>query len=124
VEAYDVRPAVKEQIEASGAKFVELPSRPAAARTRAATAKAMDEKFYAKQRETMARSRRLRATWSSPRRPYPARRARRPDHHGDGRRHAGLGSVIVDVAAEQGGNCELTRPRETVVRGGVTILGP
>jgi NAD(P) transhydrogenase subunit alpha len=34
------------------------------------------------------------------------------------------GSVIVDVAAEQGGNCELTRPRETVVRGGVTILGP
>ena len=122
VEAYDVRPAVKEQIESLGAKFVELPLETGGSQDSGGYAKAMDEKFYAKQRETMARvvaaSDVVIATAAIPGKKAPILittemvDAMRP------------GSVIVDVAAEQGGNCELTRPRETVVRGGVTILGP
>lgn len=122
VEAYDVRPAVKEQIESLGAKFVELPLETRGTQDSGGYAKAMDEEFYAKQRETMARvvaaSDVVIATAAIPGRKAPVLitadmvDAMRP------------GSVIVDVAAEQGGNCELTRPREMVVRGGVTVLGP
>ena len=122
VEAYDVRPAVKEQIESLGAKFVELALETGGAQDKGGYAKAMDEEFYRRQRETMTRAVAAAdvviTTAAIPGKKAPILitadmvSGMRP------------GSVIVDVAAEQGGNCELTRPGETVVRGGVTLLGP
>jgi NAD(P) transhydrogenase subunit alpha len=122
VEAYDVRPAVKEQVESLGAKFVELPLETGDAQDKGGYAKAMDEAFYRRQRETMARvvaaSDVVIATAAVPGKKAPILitadmvAAMHP------------GSVIVDVAAEQGGNCELTRPGEVVRHGAVTILGP
>lgn len=122
VEAYDVRPAVKEQIESLGAKFVELPIETGDAQDKGGYAKAMDEDFYRRQRETMARAVAgadvVITTAAIPGKKAPVLitsdmvTGMRP------------GSVIVDVAAEQGGNCEITQPGETVVRGGVTVLGP
>lgn len=122
VEAYDVRPAVKEQVLSLGAKFVELPLQAADAQDKGGYAKAMDEEFYRRQRETMARvvaqSDVVITTAAVPGKKAPVLvtaemiEAMKP------------GSVIVDLAAEQGGNCALTRPGETLVHGGVTILGP
>jgi len=122
VEAYDVRPAVKEQIESLGAKFVELPIETGDAQDKGGYAKAMDEDFYRRQRDTMARAVAgadvVITTAAIPGKKAPVLitsemvTGMRP------------GSVIVDVAAEQGGNCELTQPGETVVREGVTVLGP
>jgi len=122
VQAYDVRPAVKEQVESLGAKFVELPLEAADAQDKGGYAKAMDESFYRRQRETMlkvvAASDVVIATAAVPGKKAPILlTAEMVD---------GMppGAVVVDVAAEQGGNCELTRPGETVTRGAVTILGP
>ncbi len=122
VEAYDVRPAVKEQIESLGAKFVELPLETGGAQDKGGYAKTMDEEFYRKQQDTMARAVAAAdvviTTAAIPGKKAPVLitadmvAGMRP------------GSVIVDVAAEQGGNCELTRPGETVVKDGVTVLGP
>ncbi|HWP99816.1 MAG TPA: NAD(P) transhydrogenase subunit alpha, partial [Vicinamibacterales bacterium] len=122
VSAYDVRPAVKEQVQSLGARFVELPLETAETEDRGGYAKALDEEFYRRQREMM-----LRVVASSD---VVITTALVP-----GRRAPVLvteemikgmapGSVVVDLAAERGGNCELTRPDETVVRHGVTILGP
>jgi NAD(P) transhydrogenase subunit alpha len=122
VEAYDIRPAVKEQVESLGAKFVELPLDTAGAQDAGGYAKAMDESFYNRQRETMARvvaaSDAVVSTAAVPGKKAPILITA---DMVDGMRP---GSVIVDVAAEQGGNCELTKPGEVVVRKGVTILGP
>jgi NAD(P) transhydrogenase subunit alpha len=122
VEAYDVRPAVKEQIESLGAKFVDLPLETRGAQDTGGYAKAMDEEFYRRQRDTMARAVAAAdiviTTAAIPGKKAPVLitadmvAGMRP------------GSVIVDVAAEQGGNCELTRPGETVMKDGVTVLGP
>jgi len=122
VEAYDVRPAVKEQVLSLGAKFVELPLEAADAQDKGGYAKAMDEEFYRRQRETMARvvaqSDVVVTTAAVPGKKAPVLitgemlAAMRP------------GSVVVDLAAEQGGNCELTRAGETVVHAGVTVIGP
>jgi NAD(P) transhydrogenase subunit alpha len=122
VEAYDVRPAVKEQVLSLGAKFVELPLEAADAQDKGGYAKAMDEEFYRRQRETMSRvvaqSDVVITTAAVPGKKAPVLitgpmvEAMKP------------GSVVVDLAAEQGGNCELTRPGEAHVHGGVTILGP
>jgi NAD(P) transhydrogenase subunit alpha len=122
VEAYDVRPAVKEQVQSLGAKFVELPIESADAEDKGGYAKAQDESFYRRQRETMlkvvAGSDVVITTALIPGKRAPVLittemvEAMSP------------GSVIVDLAAERGGNCELTRPDETVVHRGVTILGP
>ncbi len=122
VEAYDVRPAVKEQVESLGAKFVELPLETGDAQDKGGYAKAMDEDFYRRQRETMARvvagSDVVIATAAVPGKKAPVLIT--------AAMVAGMkpGSVIVDVAAEQGGNCELTRAGEVVQHGDVTILGP
>jgi NAD(P) transhydrogenase subunit alpha len=122
VEAYDVRPAVKEQVLSLGAKFVELPLAAGDAQDKGGYAKAMDEEFYRRQRETMARvvaqSDVVIATAAVPGRKAPVLIT--------GAMVTGMkpGSVIVDLAAEQGGNCELTRPGESVVRDGVSVLGP
>jgi NAD(P) transhydrogenase subunit alpha len=122
VEAYDVRPAVKDQIQSLGARFVELPLETAAAEDRGGYAKAQDETFYRRQRELLAKvvadSDVVIGTAAVPGKKAPVLvtgemvKAMRP------------GSVVVDLAAEQGGNCELTAGGETVVRHGVRIMGP
>jgi NAD(P) transhydrogenase subunit alpha len=122
VEAYDVRPAVKEQVESVGARFVELPLDTAGAEDQGGYAKAQDEDFYRRQRELMARtvagSDVVVTTASIPGRKAPVLITAAAV--------AGMapGSVIVDLAAERGGNCELTRPDQTIVSGGVAIFGP
>ena len=122
VEAYDVRPAVKEQVQSLGAKFVELPLESADAEDKGGYARAQDEAFYKRQREMMlkvvAASDVVITTALIPGKPAPILlttemvEAMAP------------GSVVVDLAAERGGNCELTKPDEVVRHHGVTILGP
>jgi len=122
VSAYDVRPAVKEQVQSLGAKFIELELETSGAEDQRGYAKAMDENFYRKQREMMARvvaeSDVVITTASVPGKKAPVLITREMV--------AGMsrGSVIVDLAAERGGNCELTQPGQTVIENGVTILGP
>jgi NAD(P) transhydrogenase subunit alpha len=122
VSGYDVRPAVKEQVESLGARFVELPLDTAKAEDKGGYAQAQDETFYSRQRELMAKvvaeSDVVIATAAVPGRKAPVLITKDMV--------AGMmpGSVIVDLAAERGGNCELTRLGETVVEYGVTILGP
>lgn len=122
VQAYDVRPAVKEQVESLGGKFVELPIEAGDAQDAGGYAKAMDESFYRRQRETMARVIAgcdvVISTAAVPGKKAPVLiTAEMVDAMPPG-------SVIVDVAAEQGGNCEVTRAGEDVVRSGVTVMGP
>jgi len=122
VSAYDLRAAVKEQIESLGAKFVVLDIDASAGEGQGGYAKAMDEAFYKRQRELLTEVIReqdvLITTAAVPGRKAPIlvtapmAEAMAP------------GSVIVDLAAERGGNCELTRAGETVVHHGVSILGP
>ena len=122
VEAYDVRAAAREQVESLGAKFVEMPLPADSAETPGGYAKAFDEEFYRRQREKMSRvvsaSDVVITTAQVPGKKAPLLIT--------GEMVAGMapGSVIVDLASEQGGNCELTRPGETVVAHGVTVLGP
>jgi len=122
VEAFDIRPAVKEQIESLGAKFVGLPLEVADAEDAAGYARTQEEAFYGRQRGVMARvvaqSDVVITTALIPGQPAPLLIT--------GKMVASMapGSVIVDLAADRGGNCELTRPNETVVEHGVTILGP
>lgn len=122
VTAYDVRPAAREQVESLGAKFAELPLDTAGAEDKGGYAKAMDEAQLAKQRELMTRlvaeNSVIITTAAVPGKKAPILitkemvAAMKP------------GTVMVDLAAERGGNCELTRPGETVEINGVTILGP
>jgi NAD(P) transhydrogenase subunit alpha len=122
VEAYDTRPAVKEQVESLGAKFVELALETADAQDKGGYAKAQSEEFYSKQREMMARSV-VAADVVIPTALVPGQKA--PvlitEEMVQGMRP---GSVIVDLAAEQGGNCALTEPGQEVVKHGVLIVGP
>ena len=122
VEAYDVRPAVREQVESLGAKFVELPLETAGAEDKGGYARAQDEEFYRRQRELMARtvaaSDVVITTAAVPGRKSPVLIT------ADAVAGMAAGSVIVDLAAERGGNCELTRADETVTSNGVTIFGP
>lgn len=122
VEAYDVRPAVREQVESLGARFLELALEESSAEGAGGYARALGEEFYRRQRELMARavsaSDVVITTAAVPGKKAPVLltsdmvAAMRP------------GSVVVDLAAERGGNCELTRPGETVEVGGVTVDGP
>jgi NAD(P) transhydrogenase subunit alpha len=122
VSANDIRPAVKEQVQSLGAKFVQLELDTAQAQAKGGYAKEMGEEFLKRQREMIARvvaeSDVVITTAAVPGKKAPTLLT--------AEMVAGmsLGSVIVDVAAERGGNCELTRPGETVVEKGVTILGP
>jgi NAD(P) transhydrogenase subunit alpha len=122
VSGYDIRAAVKEQIESLGARFVVLDVEGAGAEDKGGYAKAMGEDFYRRQREllgdVLAEHNVVITTAAVPGRKAPilitsemaARMA--------------PGSLIVDIAAERGGNCELTSPGATVEAGGVRILGP
>jgi NAD(P) transhydrogenase subunit alpha len=122
VQAYDVRPAVKEQVESLGGKFVELPIEAGDAQDAGGYAKAMDESFYRRQRETMAKVVAavdvVISTAAVPGKKAPVLIT------ADMVDGMPPGSVIVDVAAEQGGNCEVTRAGETVERNGVSVIGP
>ncbi len=122
VEAYDVRPAVQEQVESLGATFVDLPLDTGTSEDKGGYAKAQDETFYARQREMMSRvvaaSDVVITTALIPGRPAPVLIT--------DEMVAGMspGAVVVDLAAERGGNVEPSRPDETVVAHGVSILGP
>ncbi len=122
VEAYDIRAAVREQIESLGAKFVDLQLDAGDAEDKGGYAKAMDEEFYRRQRAALAKAVEpmdvVISTAAIPGRKAPLLLT------ADAVRGMAPGSVIVDLAAETGGNCELTCAGETVVEDGVTILGP
>jgi len=121
VSAYDLRPVVKEQVQSLGARFVELPIEAADAQDAGGYAKAQDESFYQKQRELLgkvvAESDVVITTAVVPGKKSPVLVTKEMVER------MTLGSVIVDLAAERGGNCELTRPEETIVAHGVTIVG-
>lgn len=122
VTAYDVRPAVKEQIHSLGATFLELPLESSDSEDKGGYAKEQSEDFIKKQQAMMsdaiAASDVVITTALIPGKDAPilvtkemvARMA--------------PGSVVVDIAAERGGNCELTKPGETISVNGVTICGP
>jgi NAD(P) transhydrogenase subunit alpha len=122
VEAYDTRPVVKEQVESLGAKFVELGLETKDAEAKTGYAKAQSEEFYQQQRAMMLQSIAA-ADVVIPTALVPGQRA--PvlitEEMVQGMRP---GSVIVDLAAEQGGNCALTEPGREVVKHGVVIIGP
>ena len=122
VSAYDVRPAVREQVESVGARFVELPLEAAAAEDKAGYARAQEESFYRRQRELMARvvaeNDVVITTAAVPGRKAPVLVT------ADMVTQMAPGSVIVDLAIERGGNCELTEPDRVVDAQGVTIVGP
>jgi NAD(P) transhydrogenase subunit alpha len=122
VSGYDIRAAVKEQIESLGARFVVLEIEAAGAEDQGGYAKAMGEDFYRKQRQALgavlAEQSVVVTTAAVPGQKAPILITREMVER------MAPGSVIVDIAAERGGNCELTRPGETVDHGGVSILGP
>jgi NAD(P) transhydrogenase subunit alpha len=119
---YDVRAAVKEQIESLGAKFLEFDLGIADAEDKGGYAKALSAEQARKQQEMLAERTKdfdvVVTTALVPGRPAPRLVTKETV--------AGMrpGSVIVDLAAEAGGNCELTKADEVVVAHGVTIHGP
>lgn len=122
VEAYDVRPEVRDQVQSVGGKFITLDLDTSAASGRGGYAQAQSDAFYAKQQELMT-GHLAAADVVITTAAVPGRRAPRlvsavmVDQMQPG-------SVLVDLAAETGGNCELTRAGETVRHGGVHIIGP
>ncbi len=124
VEAFDVRPAVKEQVESLGAKFVDVPlaEEDQNAETKGGYAKELSEASKQLQREAIHKhvkaSDIVITTALIPGKPAPKLISK--EMVAD----MNAGSVIVDLAAEQGGNCELTKPGETAVVNNVRILGP
>ncbi len=122
VSAYDIRPAVKEQVKSLGAKFVEMELDAGEAEDKGGYAKEMDEEFYRKQREMMkkvvAESDVVITTAAVPGKKAPILVTEEMV------KGMSPGSVVFDLAAERGGNCELTKPGETVQAHGVSIMGP
>ncbi len=121
VQAFDIRPAVKEQIESLGASFLEVEVETAQAEDKGGYAKEMSQDALDLQKQAMsnavANADVVITTAAVPGRAAPklvtAEMVRRMKP----------GSVIVDLAAERGGNCELTQPNEIIDSGGVTIVG-
>jgi NAD(P) transhydrogenase subunit alpha len=121
VSAYDVRPAVKEQVQSLGGRFVELPIEAANAQDARGYATAQDESFYQRQRELLgkvvAENDIVITTAVIPGKKAPVLVT------ADMVKGMIPGSVILDLAAERGGNCELTKPGETSMQHGVTMIG-
>jgi NAD(P) transhydrogenase subunit alpha len=121
VSAYDMRPAAKEQVQSLGGRFIELPIEAKNAQDARGYGTAQDESFYVKQRELLARavadSDVVITTAVVPGKKAPVLIT------ADMVKQMAPGSVIVDLAAERGGNCELTRAGEVVVEHNVKILG-
>src|SRR5215208_3566579 len=122
VQAFDVRSAVKEQIESLGARFLELDMGLEDAEDAGGYARALTEEEQQKQRELLAEAiggmDAVISTAAIPGRPAPLLIIE------DAVRKMKPGSVVVDIAAETGGNCELTEPGQTVVRHDVKVVGP
>ena len=121
VSAYDLRPVVKEQVQSLGARFVELPIEAKDAQDARGYATAQDDAFYRRQRELLgkviAENDVVITAAVVPGKKSPVLVTKEMV------KGMGLGSVIVDLAAERGGNCELTRSEEEIVEYGVTIIG-
>ena len=119
--AYDMRPAAKEQVQSLGGRFVELPIEAKDAQDARGYGKAQDETFYQQQRKLLgnviAESDVVITAAVIPGKKSPVLVTK------DMVERMAPGSVIVDLAAERGGNCELTKPDEIVVADGVTIIG-
>jgi H+-translocating NAD(P) transhydrogenase subunit alpha len=117
VSAYDLRPAAKEQVQSLGGRFVELPIEAKDAQDASGYAKAQDEEFYRRQRELLGKVIAendvviTAAVVPGKKSPVLVTEEMAP------------GSVIVDLAAERGGNCELSKAGEKVIAHGVTIIG-
>lgn len=120
--AYDMRPAAKEQVQSLGGRFVELPIEAQNAQDARGYGTAQDETFYAHQRELLSRvvaeSDVVITTAVVPGRKAPVLVTGEMVHR------MGAGSIIVDLAAERGGNCELTQMGKTIDVNGVSIMGP
>lgn len=122
VEAYDTRAAVREQVESVGGKFIDLGLKPESPEAKSGYATAQSEDFYKRQQAAMAQwlatADVIVTTALVPGKPAPLLvteetvRGMRP------------GSVIVDLAAEQGGNCALTQAGQEIVAHGIAIVGP
>ncbi|HEX4603990.1 MAG TPA: Re/Si-specific NAD(P)(+) transhydrogenase subunit alpha [Candidatus Angelobacter sp.] len=121
VSAYDLRPAVKEQVQSLGGRFVELPIEAKDAQDAGGYAKAQGEEFYKKQRELLgkavAENDIVITAAVIPGKASPILVTKEMVAN------MAPGSVIVDLAAERGGNCESTKPGETATTHGVTIIG-
>ena len=119
--AYDLRPAAKEQVQSLGGRFVELPVEAKDAQDERGYARAQDETFYQRQRELLGRVVResdiVITAAVIPGKKSPMLVTREMVEG------MAPGSVILDLAAERGGNCELTRTGQTVIEHGVTIIG-
>jgi NAD(P) transhydrogenase subunit alpha len=119
--AYDMRPAAKEQVQSLGGRFVELAVEAQDAQDARGYARAQDESFYERQRELLGRvvaeSDVVITAAVIPGKKAPVLVTR------DMVEKMAPGSVIVDVSAERGGNCELTRASQVVVEHSVTIIG-
>lgn len=119
--AYDLRPAAKEQVHSVGGRFIELPIVAKDAEDSSGYAKAQDESFYRRQAERLgnvvAESDVVVTAAVVPGKKPPLLVTR------DMVRKMAPGSVIVDLAAERGGNCEVSRPGEVVVEQNVTVIG-
>jgi NAD(P) transhydrogenase subunit alpha len=122
VQGYDIREAAAEQIRSLGAKSIELPVVQEDAEDAGGYAKAQGEDFNRRQRELLSEVVRTSdvviTTAAIPGAPSPVLIT------ADMVAGMKAGSVIVDLAAERGGNCELTEADQVVERGGVTVLGP
>jgi NAD(P) transhydrogenase subunit alpha len=119
--AYDLRPSAKEQVQSLGGRFVELPIEAKDAEDAQGYARAQDESFYTRQRELLGRV----VAESDVVISAAVIPGKKPPILVTKEMVASMapGSVIVDLAGERGGNCELTRPGEIVVDHGVTIIG-
>jgi len=119
--AYDLRPAAKEQVQSLGGRFVELPIEAKDAEDARGYARAQDETFYRRQRELLRKV----VVESDVVISAAVIPGKKPPILVTKEMVASMapGSVIVDLAGERGGNCELTRPGEIIVEHGVTIIG-
>jgi H+-translocating NAD(P) transhydrogenase subunit alpha len=122
VSAYDLRPAAKEQVQSLGGRFVELPIEAKDAQDARGYATAQDEDFYRRQRELLGKvvqeSDVVIATAVIPGKKAPILVTE------DMVKGMAPGSVVLDLAAERGGNCDITEAGKTVIKHGVTIIGP
>ena len=122
VYGYDLRTACREQVESLGGKFVELQIANSNSEDEGGYAKAMNEDFYRQQREqlakTVAQCDVVITTAAIPGRKSPLLVT------ADAVRSMQPGSVVIDLAAQRGGNCELTQADQRIIDSGVTILGP
>ncbi len=121
VSAYDMRAASKEQVQSLGGRFVELPIEAQDAQDARGYGKAQDDSFYNRQRqllgEVVSQSDIVIAAAVIPGKKSPLLVTR------DAVSRMSPGSVVIDMAAERGGNCEVTRPGELIVEYGVTVIG-